>query len=226
MSHRAATGPAVARAPGRPHRARRASAAFGLAGLALAAAGCDALPDAPLRPAPAAGPATGYVYRVAPGDTLDIVVWHDADLSRRTTVRPDGRIALPLIEEVEAAGQTPAELGRAIERRLEVFVREPHVIVILADAAGPLDRSVRVVGAATAPRSIVYRPDLTLLDAVIAAGGLTATADGNRAVLVRHQGDRPTRFRARLADLLRKGDVTANAGLLPGDVLVIPETVF
>jgi len=133
---------------------------------------------------------------------------------------------MPLLADVEAAGKTPAELGRELERRLAEFVQRPLVTVIVADFQGPLDQQIRVVGEAVKPQSLPWRPGMTVLDAIIAVGGLTAFADGNRTVLVRRTGEGPRRYRVRVADLLREGDIAANVGLAPGDVLVVPEAIF
>lgn len=196
------------------------------AALLLTLGACASLPEAPLVPKTESSAPSTERYRIAPGDELSIFVWQDRDLSLKLRVRPDGRISMPLLEDVEAAGQTPSELGRALERGLAAYVQEPVVTVIVADFVGPLDQQVRVVGEATKPQSLAFRPDMTVLDALIAVGGLTEFADGNRAILVRRTEGEPTRYRVRVADLLQSGDVSANAALLPGDVLIIPETVF
>jgi polysaccharide export outer membrane protein len=192
----------------------------------LAVAGCTTLPEAPLEPAPVEVPAGSEAYRIATGDDLQIFVWQDRDLSLKVRVRPDGRISMPLLADVEAAGRTPAELGRELERRLKDYVQRPLVTVIVTDFLGPIDQQVRVVGEAVRPQSLPWRPGMSVLDAVIAVGGLTAFADGNRTVLVRRTPDGPQRYRLRVADLLRQGDIEANAGLAPGDVLIVPEAIF
>ncbi|MDX6749962.1 polysaccharide export protein [Geminicoccaceae bacterium 1502E] len=202
--------------------AARVAVAVGL----LAVAACSSLPEAPLVPENVTHAPSAEKYRIAPGDELSIFVWQDRDLSLKVRVRPDGRISMPLLEDVEAAGRTPSELGRQLEQGLSTYVQEPVVTVIVADFLGPLDQQVRVLGEATTPQSLSWRPDMSVLDALIAVGGLTEFADGNGAILVRRGDGEPVRYRVRLADLLRSGDVSANAALLPGDVLIIPETVF
>lgn len=197
-----------------------------LAGLLLLLGGCESLPEAPLHPETPAEALLGRDYRIAPGDRLSVFVWQDRDLSLTVTVRPDGRISLPLAGEVEAAGRLPGELSRELERRLAAYVQDPVVTVVVAETSGPLDRRVRVVGQAAKPQSLAWRPGMTVLDAVIEAGGLTEFADGNRAVLVRRLDGETVRYRLRLEDLLQEGDIGANPELLPGDVVVIPETVF
>lgn len=217
---------AEARGNGGPSGGRRAAVRRLGAGVALLAAACSSLPEAPPEPGPLEVPAGSESYRIASGDDLQIFVWQDRDLSLKVRVRPDGRISMPLLADVEAAGRTPAELGRELERRLAEYVQRPLVTVIVTDFLGPLDQQVRVVGEATRPQSLPWRPGMTVLDAVIAVGGLTAFADGNRTVLVRRSPEGPQRYRLRVADLLRQGDIDANAGLAPGDVLIVPEAIF
>lgn len=187
---------------------------------------CTELPEAPLAPPVEVSLVTQQDYRIAPGDNLTIFVWQDRDLSLNVRVRPDGRISMPLLNDVTAAGLTPSELGRQLTEGLKAYVQEPVVTVIVADYVGPLDQQVRIIGEAAKPQSLPYRPDMTLLDALIAVGGLTEFADGNRAVLVRSVDGKPTRYSVRLADLLQQGDISANAKLLPGDVLIVPEALF
>lgn len=194
--------------------------------LAVLVAACSSLPEAPAEPAPIEVPAGSATYRIAAGDDLQIFVWQDRDLSLKVRVRPDGRISMPLLADVEAAGRTPAELGRELEARLAEFVQRPLVTVIVTDFLGPLEQQIRVVGEAIKPQSLPWRPGMTVLDAIIAVGGLTPFADGNRTVLVRRTAEGPRRYRVRVADLLRDGDIGANAGLAPGDVLIVPEAIF
>ncbi|GBD44695.1 Polysialic acid transport protein KpsD [bacterium HR40] len=203
-------------------RLRRALAALSL----LFLSACESLPEAPLH---AEVPADLFLerdYRIVPGDRLSVFVWQDRDLSLTVTVRPDGRISLPLAGELEAAGRVPSELARELERRLSSYVQEPVVTVIVAETTGSFDRRVRVVGEAAKPQSLVWRPGMTALDAIIEAGGLTEFAAGNRSVLVRRQNGEAVRYRLRLADLLQEGDVAANPELLPGDVIIVPQALF
>ncbi len=210
-----------------PRRAGRSAwPASVVALLSALAAACTSLPEAPGVPEPTEVVADASGYRIAPGDDLQIFVWQDRDLSLKVRVRPDGRISMPLLADVEAAGRTPAELGRELETRLAEFVQRPLVTVIVTDFSGPLDRQIRVVGEAMRPQSLPWRPGMTVLDAVIAVGGLTPFADGNRTVLVRRTAEGPKRYRVRLADLMRRGDIDANVGLAPGDVLIVPEAIF
>jgi polysaccharide biosynthesis/export protein len=165
-------------------------------------------------------------YRIGPGDTLRVFVWGNPGLSDEVPVRPDGRISIPLLEDVEAADKTPTELGREIEQQLSAFVADPLVTVIVTDFVGPFTQQVRVVGQATEPQAIPYRGDMTLLDVMIAVGGLTEFAAGNRATLVRTADGQEQQYRVRLNDLLRDGDISANVAMRPGDVVIIPETYF
>jgi polysaccharide export outer membrane protein len=141
-------------------------------------------------------------------------------------VRPDGRISTPLIEDLEATGRTPTQLARDIEEKLKVYVQDPLVTVIVSGFAGPFDQQVRVVGEALQPRAIPYRANMTMLDVMIEVGGLTEFASGNRAVLARGQTGNQTTFNVRLDDLLRDGDIRANVPVLPGDVVIIPQSWF
>ena len=189
-------------------------------------AGCERLPEPPMEVSPVGGLLEAADYTIAPGDDLQIFVWRDADLSLTVRVRPDGRISMPLIDEIAAAGKTPATLSSEIESRLSAYMQAPVVTVIVTDYEGPIDQQVRIIGEASKPQSLVYRPGMTALDALIAVEGLTEFADGNAAVLVRKHEGASIRYRVRLSDLLQDGDVSANAPLLPGDVLIIPEASF
>ena len=141
-------------------------------------------------------------------------------------VRPDGRISVPLIEDLPAAGKTPTALARDIESVLKEYVQDPIVTVIVTGFVGPFSQQVRVVGEATQPQALPYREKITVLDVMISVGGLTEFAAGNRAVVVRQAGGDEQAFRVRLDDLLRDGDISANVALLPGDVLIIPQSWF
>lgn len=164
------------------------------------------------------------LYRVGAGDSLQIFVWRNADLTTQVTVRPDGRITVPLIEDLEAAGKTPSELGKDIEDELAAYIQDPLVTVIMTGFVGTYEQQVRVVGAAANPRAMPYRAGMTLLDVVINVGGLTEFAAGDRATLVRTAGGQQTPYRVRLDSLVRDGEIGANAAVYPGDILIIPET--
>ena len=194
-----------------------------LALLALVAA-CGGNPE--LTPASATERPATAPYRIGPGDTLRVFVWGNPGLSDEVPVRPDGRISIPLLEDVEAADQTPSELGRAIEEQLSAFVADPLVTVIVTEFVGPFSQQVRVVGEAAEPQAIPYRAEMTMLDVMIAVGGLTEFAAGNRATLVRTAAGATEQYRVRLDDLVRSGDISANVAMAPGDVVIIPETFF
>ena len=165
-------------------------------------------------------------YIIGPGDTLQISVWHNAELTSTVPVRPDGRISTPLVNDVVAAGRTPVELGHEIEGRLKKFVADPTVTVIVSNFVGPYSQQVRIVGEAVTPKAIPYEAHMTVLDAMIAAGGLTPFAAGNRAKIVRKTDGKDVDTRVRLSDLLKDGDLTANTDLRPGDIIIIPQSYF
>lgn len=165
-------------------------------------------------------------YRIGPGDVLEITVWRQPELATAVTVRPDGRISVPLVEDLQAAGKTPAQLADEIEARLAEYLQDPMVLVAVASGVGDLDQQVRVIGEAAEPRALAYRSGMSLLDAVIAAGGLSRQADGNAATVLRRTDAGYQKIPVRLADLMRDGDATANMPLLPGDVIIIPEGFF
>lgn len=167
-------------------------------------------------------------YVIGAGDSLSIFVYRNPDLSEAgVSVRPDGRISVPLIEDILAAGKNPTQLAREIEDRLKKYVIEPNVTVIVRSFIGPPDRQVRVIGEATDPIAIPFREHMTLLDVMIATKGLTKYAAGNRAVIVRGSGTaKPVNIRVRLSDLIKEGDISQNLPMMPGDTLVIPQSWF
>lgn len=181
-------------------------------------------------PLPPANTSEGLVdaplYRIGPGDSLNIFVWRNEDLASTASVRPDGRITVPLIDDLQAAGKTPTELARDIEEALSTYVQDPLVTVMVTGFVGTFEQQVRVVGAATNPSAIPYRADMTLLDVMIAVGGLTDFAAGNRATLVRLVDGRQREYRVRIDSLLKQGDISANVMMLPGDILIIPESLL
>lgn len=166
------------------------------------------------------------MYQIGAGDSLTIFVWRNADLTTTVTVRPDGRISVPLIEDLYAEGKTPSQLAREIETKLAEYVQEPLVTVAVGGFVGTFPQQVRIVGQATKPMAIPYRANMTVLDVVIEAGGLTEFADGNNTTLVREQDGATKEYRVHLDDLLKNGDISANLPLLPGDILIVPETIF
>lgn len=191
--------------------------------------GCSTrAPDAPTSlPAAAADDQSDGAYVIGPTDQLNIFVWRQPELSSQAIVRPDGRISVPLIDDLQAAGRTPTELANAITGQLKEYIQDPKVTVIVTNFVGPFDRQIRVVGEAAKPQAIPFRRNMTVLDVMIQVGGLTEFASGNRAVLVRTTTDGGREnFRLRLNDLLKEGDVAANAYVLPGDVIIIPQSYF
>lgn len=188
----------------------------------LSLVACSSGPPLPTTATTGPGPE----YAIGPLDSLSIFVWHNPDLSETVPVRPDGRISVPLIEDLPAAGKTPTQLARDIEARLKKYVQEPIVTVIVTSFNGPYDRQVRIVGEATHPQAIPYRDNMTVLDAMIAVGGLTQYAAGNRATVVRMVNGKQEEFNVHLDDLLKDGNVSANAQLLPGDIIIIPQSWY
>jgi polysaccharide export outer membrane protein len=166
------------------------------------------------------------LYKIGPGDMLKVFVWGNPGLTDTVPVRPDGRISIPLIEDLEVENKTPTEAGRMIEQKLAAFVENPLVTVIVTEFVGPPEGTVRVVGEATQPKSIPYRNEMSLLDVMIEVGGLTDFAAGNRATLIRRTGSEQNQYRVRIDDLIRNADITANVPMQPGDVLIIPESYF
>jgi polysaccharide export outer membrane protein len=201
---------------------RRAMAAV-LAASMLALAGCGSFKSHPAAPATAETP--DRLYKIGPLDSLNVVVWRNQDLSSTVTVRPDGRISIPLVEDVVAAGRNPADLSREIEKSLSKFIREPVVTVIVTNFQGLAGEQVRIVGEATKPQSVPFRQNTTLLDVMIQAGGLTEFADGNGAVLVRGS-EQGKQYSIRLKDLLKRGDISANVDMKPGDIIIVPQSWY
>ena len=165
-------------------------------------------------------------YVIGPGDGLQVFVWGHDDLSTTVQVRPDGQISTPLVEDLQAAGKTPTELARAVESVLTEYVRNPTVTVIVQQFVGEYARQIRVVGQAAEPQALSYRNGMTLLDVMIEVGGLSEFASGNKAKIVRRENGQEEVIRVRISDLLNKGDMDQNVRMMPGDVLIIPESVF
>jgi polysaccharide export outer membrane protein len=177
-------------------------------------------------PSPPAVPENSTAYRIGAGDNLSIFVWQNRELSTEISVRPDGKISLPLINDLTAAGKTPTELSADIQDQLKKYVNNPLVTVMVRSFVGPYSQQVRVMGEAQKPQSLAYRDRMTVLDAMIAVGGLTPLAAGDRASLVRTVGGKQTSYGLRLDDLIKDGDMSANAPLAPGDIIIIPQSYF
>ena len=191
----------------------------------LAVSGCAfqrAYPTAPAR-ADASAPTD---YLVGPGDMLNIVVWRNPEVSIQVPVRPDGKFTTPLVEDIQASGKTTTQLARDVEKALSKYIQDPIVSVIVTNFFGPFSEQIRVVGQATKPQALPYKERMTLLDVLIAVGGLTEFADGNGASILRAVNGKSRQFSVRLEDLIKRGDISANVEMRPGDVLVIPESWF
>jgi polysaccharide export outer membrane protein len=197
----------------------------GAAGLmaALLAAGCQ---SAPPPPPPLSASQASSQYIIGAGDSLNIFVWRNPDLSVKVPVRPDGRISIPLVPDVVAVGKTTSGLAQEIAQRLQKYVTDPNVTVMVDSFVGPFTRQIRVIGEAAQPRALPYRANMTVLDAMIEVGGLTKYAAGNDAVLVRTVDGKERSYSVRLDSLIKDGDVSVNIALAPGDIIIIPQRVF
>lgn len=176
-------------------------------------------------PAPSAAASPEYNYVVGPGDVVNIVVWRNPELSMSVPVRPDGKISAPLVEDLPAMGKDSTTLARDIETALGKFIREPVVTVVVTSFVGPYSEQIRVVGEAAKPQTIPYKQKMTLLDVMIIVGGITDFADGNSTTLLR-TAEGSKQYNIRVKDLIKRGDVSANVEVKPGDVLIIPRSWF
>ncbi len=176
-------------------------------------------------PAPAEAGNADYTYIIGAGDSVNIIVWRNPELSMSVPVRPDGKIAAPLVDELVAQGKTSVQLAREIETVLAKYVRDPIVTVLVSGFVGPYSEQIRVVGEAARPQFLPYKSKMTLLDVMIAVGGLTDFASGNSATILR-TGDGNKQYSVRLNDLIKRGDVSANVEMRPGDILIIPQSLF
>jgi polysaccharide export outer membrane protein len=187
-------------------------------------AGCAS--NAPkLPPAPVAAATPDYNYIVGPGDNLNIIVWRNPELSLTVPVRPDGKVSTPLVDELVAQGKTSVQIARDVEQAISKFVRDPIVTVIVTGFVGPYSEQIRVVGEAAKPQALPFKQKMTLLDVMIAVGGLTDFADGNAASILRVT-DGGKQYAVRIKDLIKRGDITANVEMRPGDILIIPQGWF
>jgi polysaccharide export outer membrane protein len=196
--------------------------------LLLVGCGDGARPELPSASFVSAQEKPGEDYVIGPLDQLNIFVWRNPELSAKVQVRPDGRITTPLVNDMPATGKTPAQLAEDMKAALGRYVQEPIVSVIVENFSGTYSQQVRIVGATEKPASLPYRANMTLLDAMIAVGGLNQYAAGNKARLVRY--DRKTgkqvEYNLKISRLLKDGDAAANVKLAPGDVIIIPESMF
>jgi polysaccharide export outer membrane protein len=201
----------------------RATGRWFVVALAAALAACASGGAHP--PAPAQAGNADYSYVIGAGDTLNIIVSRNPELSMSVPVRPDGKIASPLVDEVVAQGKTPIQVARELEKVLGRYVRDPVVTVVVTGFVGPYSEQVRVVGEAARPQFLPFKQKMTLLDVMIAVGGLTDFAAGNRATILRtSEGNK--QYSVRLKDLIKGGDIGANVEMRPGDILIIPKSLF
>jgi polysaccharide export outer membrane protein len=210
-----------------PMRCRFIEVSLGLLCAAVLAGCAGSAPTA--QPISQSRAAEASDYILGAGDTLSVFVYRSPELSAaELPIRPDGRLSLPLVPDIAAAGRTPTQLARDIEIRLKEYVRDPNVTVMVRSFQGPPSRQIRVIGEAAQPMGMPYREGQTVLDVMISAKGLTRYAAGNRAEIIRRErNDQPARvIPVRLADLLRDGDMTQDFPMRPGDTLVIPQGWF
>ncbi len=198
-------------------------AAATLCAAALVTAGCATSTAYP--PAPVSAAVQDYSYVIGAGDSLNIIVWRNPELSMTVPVRPDGKVAAPLVEELVAQGKTSSQLARDVEAQLGKYVRDPVVTVLVTGFVGPYSEQIRVVGEAAKPQFLNYKKNMSLLDVMIAVGGLTDFAAGNSASILR-TGDGGKQYAVRLKDLIKRGDLSANVEMKPGDILIIPQSLF
>jgi polysaccharide export outer membrane protein len=178
----------------------------------------------PHPPAPFGAATPDYNYIIGPGDSVNIIVWRNPELSMSVPVRPDGKITAPLIEDMPALGKDSTTLARDMEKALSKYIRDPVVTVIVTGFVGPYSEQIRIIGEAARPQTLAYRQKMTLLDVMIAVGGITDFADANAATILRSSEGK--QYRVRIKDLIRRGDVSANVEMKPGDVLIIPQSWF
>jgi polysaccharide export outer membrane protein len=191
--------------------------------VAVLVAACTTTPAYP--PAPTGTSNVDYNYHIGPTDVVNVIVWRNPELSMIVPVRPDGKITTPLVDDLEALGKTPTELERDMEKALVKYIRDPVVTVVVTNFVGPATEQVRVIGEAAKPQVLPYRKEMTVLDVMIAAGGLTDFADGNSARIFR-VAEGGKLYGVRLRDLIKRGDITANVAIQPGDILIIPQSWF
>lgn len=176
-------------------------------------------------PAPVVSAPPEYNYVIGPGDSVNVVVWRNPELSMIVPVRPDGKITTPLVEDLPAMGKDPSTLARDIEKAIAKYIRDPIVTVVVTTFVGPYSEQIRVMGEAAKPQILAYKQKMTLLDVMIAVGGMTDFADGNQASILR-PSDGNKQYNVRLKDLIRRGDISANVEMRPGDILIIPQSWF
>ncbi|WP_229491450.1 XrtA/PEP-CTERM system exopolysaccharide export protein [Massilia sp. HP4] len=196
--------------------------AAGIAACMLLLGGCTT----PAVPATAVLAPINPDYLIGPGDAVNIIVWRNPEVSMSVPVRPDGKITTPLVEDLPAAGKTSTQLARDIEQALAQFIQQPVVTVVVTNFIGNFNEQIRVIGQAARPQALPYRRDMSLMDVLIAVGGVTEFAAGNKASIVRTVDGKQEKFTVRLDDLIKDGDISANLAMRPGDILIIPESFF
>jgi len=190
-----------------------------------------------------------YTYIIGPGDGIEIFVWDNPDISKSVTVRPDGKISTPLIDDLVASGKTPSQLARDIEENLSKFVRDPLVSIMVNSFTGIYEQQVRVIGQISgggrsgggggggrgglgggnnrySAKAFPYKKDMTLLDLMIQLGGIGQYADGNRSSIIRTIDNKTYQFGVKIDDLIQDSDLSANIRILPGDILIVPQAFF
>lgn len=205
-----------------PRFVKQLFACLGVCAAMFSLAGCG---STHYPPAPVSAATTEYRYLIGPLDVVNIIVWRNPELSLSVPVRPDGHISTPLVEDLPAIGRSPKDLARDIEKALGKYTRDPVVTVMVTSFQGSASEQIRIIGEAARPQAIPYRQEMTLLDVMIQVGGLTDFADGNNAVLVRGK-EQGKQYSVRLKDLIKRGDISANVDVRPGDVLIIPQSWF
>ena len=194
------------------------AALLGLAGCATS----NRYPSAPTQ----ADQMSDWNYLIGPGDSVTIFVWRNPEVSGSFPVRPDGKMTSHLVEDMTASGKTPSQLARDLEKALSKYIQEPIVTVVVSGGVGPFSQQIRVIGQAAKPQALNYRENMSLIDLMIAVGGITDFAAGNKAYILRTVDGKPQRFGVRLEDLVNGGDISADVPMRPGDVVVIPESFF
>lgn len=193
-----------------------------LAGMLAACANDPIYPPAPAK----ASGASDWMYLLGPGDSINVFVWGNPEVSGSFPIRPDGMMTMNLVEDLPASGKTTSQLAREIEKILARYIQDPIVTVIVAGGVGPYSQQIRVLGQAAKPQTLVYRENMSLVDVMISVGGLSDFAAGNRANILRVVDGKPQQFAVRLEDLVKDGDISANVEMRPGDLLIIPESMF
>ena len=194
--------------------------------LSLVVGACSGPETLPTAPVVSKEEQDALPYRIGSDDSLSLFVWRNNELSTSVSVRPDGKITIPLIEDLPATGKTPTELARDVEKQLAKYIQDPIVTIMVQRFVGPFADRIRIVGEAARPQALPYRSTMTLLDVMISVGGITEFAAGNRATITRITDGAQKTYRIYIDDLLRSGDMSANVKILPGDVIVVPEAWF